>query len=269
VASAAYKQDPSPPSEAHEDKSVLTPPTDPLGRAPGEALCPDRFTTEDLLRIKRKLGSYSFSALYQQRPTPPEGGLFKRAWFTRIVNRPPENLRWCRGYDLAISTKESADFTASFRCALDKQTGDLYIADGFRKRIEFPEQKRFIIERIRTERNTEHGIEHALHAQAFVQELRRQPGLITRPIRLVRPAHDKFTRALSWANLAEEGKVVLVRGTSTGANGTDPAFRQPNWIDAFLEEITTFPNSTHDDQLDAVSIAVSMLERHKNAFHAF
>ena len=139
--------------------------------------------------------------------------MFKRSWFTRIVNRPPDNLRWVRGYDLAVSTRESADFTASFRCAFDKKTGDLYIADGFRKRIEFPEQKRFITEKLRTERNTEHGIEQALHAQAFVQELRRQPGLITRPIRLVRPAHDKFTRALSWANLAEEGKVVLVRGT--------------------------------------------------------
>jgi predicted phage terminase large subunit-like protein len=265
VASTAYKQDSSPRSEAHEDKSVLAPLFDPLGREPGEALCPDRFTKEDLERIKRKLGSYSFSALYQQRPTPPEGGLFKRSWFTRIANRPPDNLRWARGYDLAVSTKESADFTASFRCALDKQTGDLYIADGFRKRIEFPEQKRFVTEKIRTERNTEHGIEQALHAQAFVQELRRQPGLITRPIRLVRPAADKFTRALSWANLAEEGKVVLVRGTTS----TNPAFRQPNWIDAFLEEICNFPNSTHDDQLDAVSIAVQMLERQKNAFHAF
>ena len=257
--------------------------SDPLGRRPGEALCPDRFTREDLLRIKRKLGSYSFSALYQQRPTPPEGGLFKRAWFKRIVDRPPENLRWARGYDLAVSTRESADFTASFRCAFDKKTGDLYIADGFRKRMEFPEQKRFITEKLRTERNTEHGIEHALHAQAFVQELRRQPGLITRPIRLVRPAHDKFTRALSWANLAEEGKVVLVRGTSSGSNSrtnggsnsrtnntsNNPAFRQPNWIEAFLEEITTFPNSAHDDQLDAVSTAVQMLERHNNAFFAF
>ena len=247
-------QDSSPRSEAHEDKSVLAPLFDPLGREPGEALCPDRFTKEDLERIKRKLGSYSFSALYQQRPTPPEGGLFKRSWFTRIVNRPPDNLRWARGYDLAISTKESADFTASFRCALDKKTGDLYIADGFRKRIEFPEQKRYITEKIRNERNTEHGIEQALHGMAFIQELRREHRLFGRAFRGIKIKGDKFTRALSWANLAEEGKVVLVRGP---------------WIDAFLEEITTFPNSTHDDQLDAVSIAVQMLERRKHVAYGF
>jgi predicted phage terminase large subunit-like protein len=239
--------------------------SDPLGREPGEALCPERFSKADLERIKRKLGSYSFSALYQQRPTPPEGGLFKREWFTRIVNRPPENLRWARGYDLAISTRDSADFTASFRCALDKATGDLYIADGFRKRMEFPEQKRFIIERIRQERNTEHGLEQALHGMAFIQELRREHHLFGRAFRGVKVRGDKFTRALAWANLAEEGKVILVRGTTS----TNPAFRQPNWIDTFLDEICTFPNSTHDDQLDAVSIAVEMLERHKNAFFAF
>ena len=227
---------------------------DPLGRLPGEALCPDRFTAEDLQRIKRRLGTYSFSALYQQRLTPPEGGLFKRAWFTRIVDRPPDNLRWCRGYDLAVSTNTNADYTASFRCALHKPTGDLYIADGFRRRIEFPEQRRYIVSRIRDERATEHGIEQALHGQAFIQELRREERLFGRAFRGIKVTADKFTRALAWANLAEEGRVVLISG---------------RWIDEFLEEICAFPNAPHDDQLDAVSLAIEMLERQKHVALGF
>jgi predicted phage terminase large subunit-like protein len=98
---------------------------------------------------------------------------------------------------------------------------------------------------------------------AFIQELRRQPGLLTRPIRLVRPVADKFTRALSWANLAEEGRVVLVRGSSSST------YRQPNWIEDFLEEICTFPGSKHDDQLDAVSLAVQMLQQRKRTAWSF
>jgi predicted phage terminase large subunit-like protein len=180
--------------------------------------------------------------------------LFKRSWFTRVVDRPPENLRWARGYDLAVSTRESADYTASFRCALDKQTGCLYIADGFRKRIEFPEQRRYIVKKILEEKNTEHGIEQALHGQAFIQELRREYKLFGRAFRGVKVTADKFTRALSWANLAEEGKVILVRGP---------------WIEEFLEEISTFPISPHDDQLDAVSLAVQMLERRRHTVHGF
>jgi predicted phage terminase large subunit-like protein len=221
-------------------------PSDPLGRLPGEPLCPERFNTAALERIKRRLGSYSFAALYQQRPAPIDGGLFKRAWF-KTIDHAPKGLKWKRGYDLALSTKTSADYTASFRCAFDGR-GTLYIDGGFRKRIEFPEQKRYILERMLNESDTEHGIESALHGAAFVQELRRTPGFLNRAFRSIRVTGDKFTRALAWANKAEEGSLRLVRGA---------------WNDTFIDEACSFPNSAHDDQIDAVSIAVEMLTKKK------
>ncbi len=218
---------------------------DPLGREKGEALCPERYDLEALHRIQNKLGAYSFAALYQQRPVPLEGALFKRDWFKdKIVDKAPNNLRWARGYDLAVSTKSSADYTASFRVAFDKQ-GNMYIADGFRKRIEYPEQRRYVVQRMVNERNTAHGIEKALHGQAFVQDLRRIPAVRGVPFRAVRVDTDKFTRALVWANLAEEGKVYLVRG---------------GWNGDFLDECCRFTGKgdAHDDQIDAVSLAVQM-----------
>ncbi len=151
---------------------------DVLGRKEGEALCPERFDEQALHKIKRQLGSYSFASLYQQRPQPIEGGLFKRKWFKRIVDKAPDHLQWARAYDLAVSTKTSADYTASFRCAFDRSDGTLYISGGFRKRIEFPEQRRYVIERMKAEPNTRHGIEAALHGQAFVQDLRRDAQLL-------------------------------------------------------------------------------------------
>lgn len=223
--------------------SAVSNSSDPLGRADGEALCPERYDRDALLRIKKKIGSYAFAALYQQSPTPRDGGLFKRKWFRQIIDRAPEGLRWFRGYDLAVSTKTSADYTASFRCAKDSE-GNLYIADGFRNRIEFPEQRRYVIERMQTEKNTAHGIEEALHGRAFVQELRRERELFGIPLKAIRVDADKFTRALAWASLAEEGKVILVRGP---------------WIDEFLDEVCRFPDATHDDQVDAVSLAVKMI----------
>lgn len=227
--------------------------TDPLGRRPGHALCPKRYDRKALLRYKRKLGTYSFSALYQQRPAPAEGGQFKREWFRKVIDAAPDGLRWKRGYDLAVSTKQTADYTASFRCAKDKQ-GNLYIADGFRARIEYPDQRRYIIERMRDERDTEHAIEAALHGRAFVQDLRRDLGLGRFAFRSVRVDADKLTRALAWLNLAEEGKVYLVRGP---------------WIDDFIDEIVRFPTGRHDDQIDAVSLAVNMLSETQKKFVTF
>ena len=183
-----------------------------------------------------------------------DGGLFKRDSFSRIVPAAPPDLRWFRGYDLAVSTKTSADFTASFRVALDKRTGDLYIADGFRARLEFPDQRKYIIGRIREERDTEHGIEEALHGQAFVQELWRDERLGRSAFRGVRVTTDKYTRALAWANRADAGKVVLVQGP---------------WIDTFLDEVALFPNSAHDDQIDAVGLAVQMMDSRKAGAHGF
>lgn len=221
---------------------------DPLGRKEGEALCPERYDEEALNRIKNKLGSYSFAALYQQRPTPREGALFKRDWFkNKIIDAAPPNLRWVRGYDLAVETKTQNDETASFRVAFDSG-GNMYIADGFCARIEAPQQKKYILERMHNERNTEHAITKALHGAAFVQELRRLPIVRSVPFRAVTEKGDKFTRALAWANIAEEGRLYLVRG---------------GWVDAFIDECCTFTGKEggKDNRIDAVSVAVQRLTK--------
>jgi predicted phage terminase large subunit-like protein len=228
----------------HADEGVRVP-TDPIGRRPGEALCPERYPIEELEKRRRKLGSYSFAALYQQEPVPSRGVKFKREWFRKVIDEAPKGLRWKRGYDLAVSLKTTADYTASFRCAYDK-AGNLYIADGYRARIEYPEQRRYIVERMQAERNTEHGVESALHGKALIQDLRREPRNRAFAFKEVKVAGDKLTRALAWLNLAESGKLYLVRGS---------------WIDEFVDEVSKFPHGKHDDQIDAVSVAVEMLAK--------
>ncbi|MGD9563718.1 MAG: phage terminase large subunit [Pyrinomonadaceae bacterium] len=242
------------PSEepAHADKSVRGP-TDPLGRPVGTALCPDRFDEAKLDAIRRKLGSYAFSALYQQHPTPADGGIFKRAWFTKFIDKAPAGLTWKRGYDLAVSTKTASSYTASFRCAYG-DGGTLYIDGGFRDRIEYPDQRRFIMERVLAEPDTEHGIELALHGEGLIQDLRNEPNIRAHLLRGVRVAADKITRALAWAPLAEEGKLVLVKSP---------------WNEAFIEEACSFPAGAHDDQIDAVSLAVEMFKKKPRKAYGF
>lgn len=225
---------------------------DPIGRIAGDALCPARFDKEELEKIKRRIGSYSFAALYQQRPVPAEGGLFKRSWF-KFVNHAPPGLKKKRGYDLALSQHARSDYTASLRVAFDRD-GSMYIDGGFRARMEYPYQRRFIRGRILAEPDTEHGVELSANGHAVVQDLRRDPSIRGRTLRGVAVKGDKITRALGWIALAEEGRVYLVRG---------------GWNQDFIDEACSFPSGTHDDQIDAVSIAVKMHNRSSSRLHRF
>jgi predicted phage terminase large subunit-like protein len=172
-----------------------------------------------------------------------EGTLFKRGWF-QIVEHAPEGLKWSRYWDLAASVKQQADFSASACVALSKETGDLYIRDVIRMKEEWPIVRRCIIQTALAERGVEVGVESAVHGLAAFQELQREPSLVGTSLKSIRVDKDKISRALPVASRAEAGKVKLVRG---------------NWLSDFLDETSSFPNGSHDDQVDAVSGASQML----------
>ena len=62
-----------------EFKAIAT--YDDEHRKEGEALWPDKFPLEKLLKKKASMGSYEFSALYQQTPIDEENRKFKQEWF--------------------------------------------------------------------------------------------------------------------------------------------------------------------------------------------
>jgi predicted phage terminase large subunit-like protein len=221
---------------------ALADPDDPLGRLPGAALCPERFDVPALERIRGVLGTYSFEALYQQRPRPAEGALFKRQWF-KVADKAPDGLRWVRYWDLAASTRSQADYTASAAVAL-AEDGTLYIRDMLRGRWEWPDAYNVIANTMQAERNVTHGIEKALHGLAAVQQLQRDPRLASISFRGVDVDRDKYSRALAWAGRAETGKVTLIQGA---------------WIGAFLDEVCAFPLGAHDDQVDTISGGAQLL----------
>ena len=73
-------------------------------------------------------------------------------------------------------------------------------------------------------------------------------------LRAIRTDTDKVTRSLLWAAKAEAGKVILVRGP---------------WIEDFIEEVCSFPNGAHDDQIDAMSLAFRMMTERKKLSAGF
>ena len=173
----------------------------------------------------------------------PEGAIFKREWF-KVIDRAPEGLRWVRAWDLAASTKQMGDFTAGAKVALGGD-GTFYVSDVVHGKWEWPDARKVIVSTAQADgTGTEIGVEKAGFQLAAIQELHRERELASFALREVRPDQDKVSRAMPWQARAQQGKVALVRGP---------------WTTRFLNEVASFPEGMHDDQVDAVSAAVQML----------
>lgn len=224
---------------------------DPLGRAPGEALCPELFTKETLEATARRLGPFWWAALYQQRPQPAEGTIFKREWFRYFVEEPEfyvlsrdsgeHRVRkvecWkLQTVDLAASLKDTADFFVIATWAVTPER-DLLLLDVLRTRVEGPDQKRLLRDAYIRHRPAAQGIEQVGYQLTLIQELVRE-GLPVRPLVADR---DKVARALPIAARYEAGAVFHRRGAS--------------WLADYEEELLQFPKGSHDDQVDTAGYA--------------
>jgi len=228
---------------------------DPLGRAPGEPLCPQLFSKETLEGIRKRSGSYWWSALYQQRPQPPGGRIFKREHFRYfreagdmyVLLRPdgehrvPKAECWSFAtVDLAVSTKQTADYFAVGVWTVTPAR-DLLLQEIVRTRLEGPDQLPLLRQVATRWRPAFIGIESQQYQLALVQTAVRD-GL---PARALHADRDKVARALVAAARYEAGAVYHRAGA--------------DWLGEYEDELCAFPNGEHDDQVDVAGYAALCL----------
>ena len=232
---------------------------DPLGRPIGAALWPERYDEAELAGIKITAGSRDWEALYQGRPSPLQGGLFKRQTFRRFKYHPEKrivelfsdsgtkiySLADCKVFqtcDVAGSLKSSADYFVLGTFAL-APAGELLILDIFRDRLEGPDQPALLQRKFREWSPVVQGIESKSMGLTLYQSMIRS-GL---PILELTPGtKDKYTRALSMAPRYQAGMVYHRQGAS--------------WVDELETELASFPSGAHDDQVDVVVYAGDVME---------
>lgn len=235
---------------------------DPLGRAEGEALWPERYPAERLLALQNRwdhdearLGPYWWSALYQQNPTPREGGLFKRTWFRYYkhddeffhlgvgdtAKKVPKRRCWkFVTVDLAVSTKTTADYFALGLWYVTPDR-DLMLHDVIHERIEGPDQPG-VIERVWKEHRPAFvAIESNQYQLSLVQTMLRKGC----PVREVHSDQDKLARAQLAATRYSAGTVYLRSGAP--------------WLQVTEDELLVFPNGKNDDLVDINSMAAHEL----------
>lgn len=219
---------------------------DPLGRQVGEALWPERFTREDLIRIRdvqsdEASGAYAFESLYQQNPSPREGAFFK-VTNLEIVDSAPVGLRLCRGWDLAAS--KQGDYTAGVKLGVAPD-GMWYVLDVTRGRWLPDERNKALMQAAQMD-GRECRIRLAQDpGQAGVDQAQRLTRMLAGfKVRAERVTGDKVTRAEGFAAQVNAGNVRIVRGA---------------WNRDYIEELRQFPMGAHDDAVDASSDALQEL----------
>ena len=225
--------------------------TDPLGRQPGEFMASARGRTRAQWE-QRKLtaGSRTWAALYQGRPSPAEGGIFRRDWWQRY-----DGQRWLtdergtcwaheghllQSWDMAFKGTDSSDFVVG---QVWQQVGaQAFLLDQVRGRWDFAET----CEQVRAlsakwPQAAAKLVEDKANGPAVISALGRAiPGLVA-----VNPQGGKESRANAVTPLIEAGNVWLPTGAP--------------WVSDLIEECAGFPNAAHDDQVDTLTQALARM----------
>ena len=224
-------------------------------RKKGEALHPERFPIERLEKIRTAVGSRSWNALYQGRPTAKEGDIFKTEML-QVVDAIPAGVitEQVRAWDFA-ATKGDGDYTVGVLMGKGSDNR-FYILDVVRGQYSALE-----VENILKATASRDGYMVKIHmpqdpAAAGKGDAQRKVGLLAGfDVKAERMNGDKVTRATGFAAQVEAGNVVMLRGA---------------WNKELKDELNDFPLGAHDDQVDAASDAFNELSgRDYNMFDLF
>lgn len=218
---------------------------DELGRADGEALWPEMWPVEALMPFKMGADPLDWEALYQQRPSIPEGDMFKTKNWVKVDAAPPV-LRKCRFWDTAATKSANADYTAGVLLGLTP-ANEVYVLDVQR----FKEDPA--------------GVERRVAQQARLDgtdvPIRMEQGKAGEGKQVI----STFSRLLMGFDFAGErgdgGKEDRARPfAAQHGNRNVHVVVNDLWDhEAYMEEFRTFPNGRHDDQVDATTGAFNFL----------
>lgn len=211
----------------------------------GELLLPERFSRDAVEKLKIAKGSYAYAGQYQQRPTPREGGLFKRHWFEgKIARVAPPGTRWVRHWDLAATKDAAAARTAGVKLG-KAPDGTYWVGHAVKTQEEGNAVRKLIKATAEIDgRDVEISLPQDPGQAGKVQKADMIAMLAGWIVRAEPETGDKITRAEPFSVQCEAGNVYLVEG---------------EWNSDYLDELCLFPGGSFKDQVDASSGAFGRL----------
>jgi predicted phage terminase large subunit-like protein len=252
-------------SEEAKDWTVIKLPAlaeenDPLGRKVDEALCPDRYDADALKKIRRG-NERMFASLYQQRPAPASGLVFKGEWWQYYTTRdrpiienghavhvlPEVFSSHLQSWDLSFKNKDSSDKVSGQ--VWSRLGANVYLRDRVNDRMDFVATIKAI--RALTKKwpmAMLKLVEDKANGPAVISALRNEiPGLVA-----VEPNGDKVSRAYAVTPMYEAGNIWL------------PHPQIAPWIEVWKLEHIQFPLGANDDDVDSGTQALDRMWKQIN-----
>lgn len=211
--------------------------------------------------LQQTLGTYVWSAQYQQAPCPAEGGIVKESWLHYYTPKQAEEIdpiKYCRIFLSWDTANKVGTTNANSACCVILMTREngafrYYLLDVVRGKWEMPELIRQTITIYHKWRYEKGGgglvkllIEDKASGTQLIQMLSAQRDCngYRFDIEPIKPDADKTSRLMGVSALIENGTLQFPQ---------EPA----PWWDEFKKELLSFPGSRYKDQVDALTQCIN------------
>jgi len=234
----------------------------------GEPLWPARYGKTEIAQLKKDLKEFGAAAQLQQRPAPAEGGILKRHWWRywchpgQEETLPPVRVKMLDGsykeikpvpipyvfdrevqsWDMAFKDLATSSYVVGEQWG--RKGADSFLKDQVRNQMDFTQTLEAVRAFNRTHKlPSEKVVEDKANGPAIISVLKTEiAGMVPHGVQ-----GDKQARAAAYAHIVSAGNCYL------------PHPQIAPWVNDFIAECATFPNSEYDDQVDTWSQAMDVL----------
>lgn len=220
------------PAIAEKDEKYVLSNGKEVLRKEGEVLCPVLEPVDEVLKLKKSMTNYNFSAQYQQAPIPEKGNIIDFGLF-KYYDIAPAGGNVYQSWDIAFKTGKNNDYSVCITAKIVDE--NIYIENIYRDKIDIAALECEIITQAQKFQCKNIIIEATNSTELLLQNLAKRN---IYPIKY-NPKESKETRANYASQPLAYGQIYLKRNAP--------------WIDDFRAEIVAFPFGVNDDQVDAFS----------------
>jgi predicted phage terminase large subunit-like protein len=211
----------------------------------GNPVWPGFWSLAELEALREELPNGKWQAQYQQNPVGNESAIVKRDWWKWWEKDDPPICDYIlQTWDTAFEKSQRADYSAGTTWGIfyndeDRGAPNIILLDTYRKRAEYPDLKRDVLEKYKEYEPDGVLIEKKASGAPLIYEMRAM-GI---PVQEYTPSkgQDKIARLNSVSDIIASGKVYVP---------------QTRWAEELVDEIGAFPSGEHDDLVDATTLAL-------------